>query len=233
MGSLLLIRHGQALNAMEGEYDGLSEHGAKQAARLGAELARMGLDLSRAVSGPRIRQRRTAEEALKAAGVSAQAEVLPELDEHMGHDVVLHVIANPPAAGSTLGELLASVRGEDRRSLARGVAAILRNWAAGDLQAPVGEDFATFLARARRGIEVLKSRANSEAPVIAFTSAGFIGAAVAQALGAGVEHAIELALAVDNASFTELRFSRRDPDRLTLRRFNVVSHLQPELLTYL
>lgn len=229
MATLLLIRHGKALNAMEGEYDGLSDIGVQQATRLGASLKALNVDLRRAVSGPRVRQRRTAEETLKAAGVDAQVPVLAELDEHHGHHVVLHAVANPPSPESKLGRELSAA--SDRRAFARAVGSVLRSWSLGEFAAPVEEDFATFLTRAKRGVDVLRERAVDDAPVVAFTSAGFIGAAVAQAMGGAHALAMELALAVDNASVTELLFSRRDPSRLTLKRFNVVSHLQPDLLT--
>ncbi|HET9449481.1 MAG TPA: histidine phosphatase family protein, partial [Aggregicoccus sp.] len=101
MPALFLIRHGQALDPMQGEYDGLSELGQRQAARLGELLS--------AVRGPRFhgplqRQRLTAETALRASGL--QATLLPELEEHQGHGVVLHVLGSPPPAQSALGRLV-------------------------------------------------------------------------------------------------------------------------------
>jgi broad specificity phosphatase PhoE len=116
--------------------------------------------------------------------------------------------------------------------MARAVAGAVRAWASGALQAPVPEDFAAFRARVTRGLARLcEAGAEEAASVVAFTSGGVIGVAVAQALGLGGEQAVELGLAVDNASITELRFSRRDPTRLGLKRFNVAAHLDAGLLT--
>lgn len=233
MPALLLIRHGQGLDPLQGGYDGLSELGQRQAARVGEMLGEaLGEALGPCFHGPLQRQRLTAETALRARGL--QAALLPELDEHQGHAVLLHVLSAPPPADSEAGRLVAQALAPDagRGVMARAVAAAVRAWASGELSAPVPEDFAAFRARVARALARLSEAAVAqEAPVVAFTSGGVIGAAVAQALGLGPAQAVELGLAVDNASVTELRFSRREPARLGLKRFNVVSHLEGELLT--
>jgi broad specificity phosphatase PhoE len=101
MPSLLLIRHGQGLDPMQGEYDGLSELGRRQAARVGEILGPVGP----CFHGPLERQRLTAEGALRVLG--HKAALLPELDEHQGHAVVLHVLSSPPPPDSPAGRLVA------------------------------------------------------------------------------------------------------------------------------
>ena len=79
MGTLLLVRHGQA-SAFEDNYDRLSILGEKQARLLGETWRRRELKLDRIFTGPRVRQHRTAEIAAEAGGLPAPV-VLPELDE--------------------------------------------------------------------------------------------------------------------------------------------------------
>jgi broad specificity phosphatase PhoE len=230
MPSLFLIRHGQALDPMQGEYDGLSELGQRQAACLGRVLTGVS---GPCFHGPLERQRLTAETALREGRLQA-AMLMPELEEHQGHGVVLHVLSSPPPAGSPLGALVSAARvpGAGRWQMARAVAGVVRAWACGDYVAPVSEDFAAFRARVSRGLARLcEAGAAQEGSVVAFTSGGFIGAAVAQALGLDAAQAVELGLTVDNASITELRFSRREPERLGLKRFNGVAHLEAEGVT--
>ena len=229
MPSLLLIRHGQGLDPLQGEYDGLSELGQQQAACIGEALAGLrGL----CFHGPLERQRLTAQTALRPHGLVST--LLPELEEHCGHAVVVHTLSSPLPEGSALAPVVGAALspGAGRGEMARAVAAVVRGWACGELAAPVPEDYAAFRARVARGLlRLCEAGAAQDASVVAFTSGGFIGAAVAQALGLGEVQAVELGLTVDNASLTELRFSRREPGRLGLKRFNGVAHLGRALLT--
>src|SRR5258708_28715277 len=79
MGTLFLVRHGQA-SAFEDNYDRLSSLGERQARLLGELWARRGVKLDRVFTGPRVRQQRTAEIAIEAGGLPSPM-VLPELDE--------------------------------------------------------------------------------------------------------------------------------------------------------
>src|SRR5438876_10258397 len=79
MGTLYLVRHGQA-SAFEDNYDRLSTLGEKQARLLGESWRRRGIRLDRVFTGPRVRQKATAEIAAEAGGLPGAGE-LAELDE--------------------------------------------------------------------------------------------------------------------------------------------------------
>src|SRR4051812_50066490 len=79
MGTLLLVRHGQA-SAFEENYDRLSTLGERQARLLGESWRRRALKLDRVFAGPRVRQQRTAEIAAEAGGLPAPGG-LQDLDE--------------------------------------------------------------------------------------------------------------------------------------------------------
>ena len=79
MGTLFLVRHGQA-SAFDDNYDRLSTLGERQARLLGEDWKRRGLALDRVFTGPRVRQQRTAEIAGDAGGLPPPV-VVPELDE--------------------------------------------------------------------------------------------------------------------------------------------------------
>src|SRR5205807_3357561 len=59
MPAILLVRHGQALDPLTGDYDGLSPLGEQQAVRVGEALVQA-TTIARLVAGPLIRQQRTA-----------------------------------------------------------------------------------------------------------------------------------------------------------------------------
>src|SRR3954464_2062896 len=79
MGTLLLVRHGQA-SAFEDNYDRLSTLGEKQARLLGESWRRRELRIDRVFAGPRVRQQRTAALVAEAGGSPAPVGVR-ELDE--------------------------------------------------------------------------------------------------------------------------------------------------------
>ena len=92
MGTLLLIRHGQASRIDQGDYDRLSDLGRAQVEALGSWLGRSLPTPSLVVSGPANRHRDSAQIAAEAAGAGwAATEVLDTLDEHavpVGEDVM-------------------------------------------------------------------------------------------------------------------------------------------------
>jgi broad specificity phosphatase PhoE len=82
----------------------------------------------------------------------------------------------------------------------------------------------------RRGIDRIMATPGRGVRFAAFTSGGFIGAAVQMALAAPDRIALELSWRLRNASLTEFVFS---PGRFTLDSFNNVPYLEdPALLTY-
>src|SRR5947209_20451103 len=84
MGTLVLVRHGQA-SFLAADYDKLSPAGETQAELLGRHWARLHERIDRVCSGPRVRQRRTAEIAVAAMRASGrdvpEVEIVGGLDE--------------------------------------------------------------------------------------------------------------------------------------------------------
>src|SRR6266705_2163171 len=85
MSVLTLIRHGQA-SFFADNYDQLSELGERQARALGEYWARRELKFDEVYTGPRVRQRHSAELAVAAARQAGQTcpdpAILQDLDEY-------------------------------------------------------------------------------------------------------------------------------------------------------
>jgi broad specificity phosphatase PhoE len=250
MSRLLLIRHAQASFSPDParaftDYDRLSVLGLRQAEALGEELAAAGLAFDRVYSGPAARHRQTAE----AVGRVYAARGLPwpavneheELGEHEGAHVVRRALAHPEYAdeGAELRAALAA-DGESgpqaasrahARAYLRVFRRVTRRWARGELPPAFStESWPAFRARVERGLRAVLDEAGRGATVIAFTSGGPIGVAVAWALGLGDEQALELAWIVENASVTELLYGE---GRVSLKSFNVQPRLGArELVTH-
>lgn len=91
MGSIYLIRHGQASFGAD-DYDVLSPVGVEQAQVLGRHLADLGLTFDRCLSGDLRRQQHTASAAFdqyRALGLSAPTlEIDPAFNEFDGEAII-------------------------------------------------------------------------------------------------------------------------------------------------
>jgi broad specificity phosphatase PhoE len=237
MSSLTLVRHGQA-SFFADDYDQLSPVGQTQAQLLGEFWARRGVSFDEVYSGPRTRQRRTADLAgacCSAAGLPwPEPVMLPELDEFdldgMRYQLVPN-LARADAAFAALAErYLRSVGGpEQARSFQRLFEVLTVHWLTAAEMAGL-EGWPVFRERVRRTLRHVTDRPGRGRRVAVFTSGGFIGTAVQLALGAPDRAALELSWRLRNSGLTEFVFSG---DRLSLDTFNAVGHLEdPALWTY-
>jgi broad specificity phosphatase PhoE len=227
---LLLVRHAQA-SFLSDDYDQLSELGRAQARLLGKEWARLGWRLDAVFSGPRRRQIHTAEivrDTVQELGLEwPPLVVLDELDEYRAEELMHAALPELVLKNTGVAELVHALSvAEDRRERARAfdrvLQAVMRPWARGELSPGMTETWAQFCARVGRGLERVTGVEGRGLRVAAFSSGGAIGALVARVFGADGERALELGWAVNNSAVTELLFSGA---RLSLSRFNVLSHL--------
>ena len=229
MGSLFLVRHGQA-SAFEENYDRLSTLGERQARLLGELWRRRGLSFHRVFTGPRVRQKTTAEIAAEAGGLPPPVE-LPELDEmgveplfqqHMPDLFARH------AHLQALGDAMLAADGDAARarSFAQLFEAVLKLWVRGEVPGGGVEPWLDFRARVRKVLAAVRTDARGKR-IAVFTSAGPIASAVQHSLGADDDTALALAFRVRNASYSEFLFSG---DRFSIASFNETPHLEDATL---
>jgi len=219
MSVLLLVRHGQASWGAE-DYDVLSDLGEAQARVLGEALAKRGLVPDTVVHGAMVRQRRTAELAVEAAGWSC------EVTEDVGWDEMNHVevLSRHPAPFEG--------RPPSPQEFQAWFEAATDRWAEGENDSDYAEPFLAFTDRVvgalGRAVDLLDDRE----VVLVFTSGGPISWATAHLAAAGAATYRRLAPVVVNASVTKIVTGRRGT---TLVSFNDHSHLDgadSRLLTY-
>lgn len=227
MPSLLLVRHGQAAFGAA-EYDVLSELGRRQAAALGARLARLG-PVACLAHGRLARQRDTAAVLAEAVDVRARVEE-PRLDEY-GHEALL---AGADRAGA-LGDGLARLQepGVDRNRVYQDLLELaLRRWVARGADEDDGEAWPAFVDRAAAAASDLLAALEPSETGVAVTSGGVVAAVCARALGLDGEGWLRLNLVLANASLTRLVRGRRGTTLVTV---NDHGHLEipgAGLLTY-
>ncbi len=233
MGTLLLIRHGQASYG-EVDYDRLSTRGQEQARALGRHLARGKLDAIYA--GPLTRQQQTiafAGEASLAAGTALPPPTtLPELAEYPAFEMLHHLMPRLVAEDAKFAQLRDA---PTPRLLDDAFHTILGRWSRDEWSVEGVERVGEFVARVRRALDRVIRAAGSGARIACVTSAGPIGVAVGLAFGIPDERMVRTSVVVRNASITELQFRSKgfdwQPDQLSLVRFNLTSHLPDELDT--
>ena len=235
MGSIYLIRHGQASFGAD-DYDVLSPTGYRQAEVLGAHLAQLGLTFDRCVSGSLFRQRHTAETALaqlNAVGLETPAlEIDPAFNEFDAEGVIRALL---PAMLPDEPEALEVMRNaaHNRAEFQRLFALIIGRWLGGEHDTPALQSWLAFVAQVRSGLESILDSAAANDRIAVFTSGGTITALLHLITRMPATQAFELNWQIVNASLNQLRFRGRE---VTLASFNSHAHLQlmkaPELITY-
>lgn len=233
MGTLLLIRHGQASYG-EVDYDRLSARGREQATALGRYLA--GARLDAVYAGPLVRQQHTLAIAAAAAAVAGTtlpaAQTLPELAEYPAFDMLKHLLPRLIAEDARFAQLETA---PTPRLLDEAFHALLGRWSRDEWAVDGVERVGDFVRRVRTGLDRVLRAAGSGARLACVTSAGPIGVAVGLTFGIPDERMVRTSIVIRNASITELRFRGRDfdwqPDQLSLVTFNLTAHLPPGLDT--
>src|SRR5438045_7061937 len=173
MGSLLLVRHGQA-SAVEATYGRLSTLGEKQARMLGESFRRRGLRVDRVFCGPRVRRQGTAEITSEAGGLpaSVMVEGLDEMGVEPLFKAHLPDLFSSHAHLATLGDAMLAADGDAARArgFARLFEATLQLWLRGEVNARGVESWLEFRARVRHALSAVPSLARGQR-FAAFTSA--------------------------------------------------------------
>ena len=228
MGTLYLIRHGQASYG-EPDYDRLSTRGQAQARAVGTWLAAAKVDAMYA--GPLTRQQQTIALARETLGIPAP-ETVPELAEYPAFAMLEHFV---PRLIAEDPKFAAMKTAPTPRLLDEAFRTVLAKWSRDEWAVDGVERAEAFVARVRGGLDRIVRAAASGATLAAITSAGPIGVAVGLVFGIAAERMIRTSIVIRNASITELRFRSSgfdwQPDKVSLVTFNVTSHLPAELTT--
>jgi len=238
METLIIVRHGQA-SFMAENYDQLSALGQTQARLLAQAWASAGLGFDRVGSGPRERQKDTAQAvaaAYAAAGLEfPQVESYPEFDEYQADAVLsagLPMLCTRDAHAAELEREFTKARDMGTRHAAfqQMFEYVMVRWVRGDLVLNGVESWAEFRTHVNAGIDrFLAARGQSER-VAMFTSAGPMAIAVQRALQISDEKTLALSWMPRNASWSEFLCTH---EKFALSTFNAYGHLfDPAHLTY-
>ena len=235
MGSIYLIRHGQASFGAD-DYDVLSPTGFRQAEVLGAHLAQLGLQFDRCIAGSLFRQRHTAQTAmaqLDAAGLIAPALETDQAFNEFDAEAVIRALL--PAMLPDEPEALDVMRNaaHNRAEFQRLFALIIGRWLGGEHDTPALQSWLAFVEQVQAGLDRILDSAGPSDRIAVFTSGGTITALLHLITRMPAPQAFELNWQIVNTSLNHLKFRGRE---VSLASFNSHAHLQlmkaPELITY-
>lgn len=235
MGSIYLIRHGQASFGAD-DYDVLSPIGVRQAEVLGQHLLDLGISFDRCISGDLRRQQHTAratlEQYAKAGLTPPTIEQDVAFNEFDADNVIRHLL---PELLPQEPEALHILRNgaQHRTEFQRLFALLIRRWVNGDYASTDVPTWPGFVSQVAGGLQRLLQLAQSTDNIAVFTSGGTIAALLHLITGISAEQAFALNWQIVNTSLSRLKFRGSD---VTLASFNSHTHLQllkaPELITF-
>ncbi|KRP63471.1 histidine phosphatase family protein [Pseudomonas orientalis] len=235
MGSIYLIRHGQASFGAD-DYDVLSPVGVEQAQVLGRHLADLGLTFDRCLSGDLRRQQHTATAALdqySALGLPVPPlEIDSAFNEFDGEAIIRGLL--PDLLGAEPNAMHVLRNGAQNRSeFQRIFALIIERWLTGTYDPPGLESWRGFVERVEAGLQRILEAADNSHRIAVFTSGGTITALLHLITRMPVAQAFELNWQIVNTSLNQLKFRGRE---VALASFNSHAHLQllkaPQLITF-
>ncbi|MFL9813043.1 histidine phosphatase family protein [Stutzerimonas sp. VN223-3] len=235
MGSIYLIRHGQASFGAE-NYDVLSPLGFQQSAALGDHLNQLNIRFDRCISGELNRQQDTARTTLDRLGSYQGQQPVVEVDsafnEFRADEVIrahMHdLLAVEPSAIQIFANA-ANHRAEFQRLFSYAI----QRWVSGEHEKEGLESWQSFIDRVQTGLNRLLDQAGKKDRIAVFTSGGTITALLQLVIGVPPIKAFEMNWQIVNTSLSHLKFRDRD---MALASFNSHVHLEllknPELVTY-
>ena len=236
MGSIYLIRHGQASFGAE-NYDVLSPLGHRQSLALGDYLAKLGIRFDRCVSGEMARQQDTARATLQRLAELQDQRPLPfRIDpafNEFSADAVIQ--AHMPELLQVEPDALHifSNAADHRREFQRLFNYVIQRWVSGEHEKEGLESWQTFVERVRGGLDRVLQEADRKERIAIFTSGGTITALLQLAIGVSPIRAFEMNWQIVNTSLSQLKFREHE---IALASFNGHAHLEllkdPELITY-
>ncbi|WP_341781795.1 histidine phosphatase family protein [Ectopseudomonas mendocina] len=231
MGSIYLIRHGQASFGAD-DYDVLSPVGVRQAEVLGEHLEQLGIAFDRCISGSLRRQQHTANAALQRMSSAPTLDIDEAFNEFDADAVIRSLL---PDLLPEEPEALHILRNgaQNRSEFQRLFAKLIRRWISDEHDKPGVQSWQAYVEQVESGLRRIVEQAGSKQNIAVFTSGGTITALLRLITGVPAEKAFELNWQIVNTSLSHLKFRGSE---VSLASFNSHVHLQllkaPELITY-
>ncbi len=229
MGSIYLIRHGQA-SFGKSDYDSLSELGEEQSRLLGQQILKRKISFDRVLHGSMKRHQQTAQLALAELPHSLSFEVDQRWNE-FDHQRILTALHPQFASQDTLKAFMKS-KADPAKAFHKEFEKAMQRWMSGLYDQDYEETWLQFRSRCQSAALDLLRRVTPAENVLIFTSGGPIVTLMQTVLGFQDSMVVQLNGAVVNASMTRLPFK---DEQLFVAFFNDYAHFEttsPHLITH-
>lgn len=235
MGSIYLVRHGQA-SLGAADYDVLSSLGVQQSEILGDYFIDTGVTFTQCFSGDMLRQKDTARTVLQRysdAKVAAPELTIDNAFNEIDVDSIFRLLLpkiqdDEPTALDSLRHPL-----QDPAEFQRLFAMLIQRWATEVDDIPVHLRWSTFIDTVDAGLQRVLEHAAKDDQIAIFTSGGTITAFLYLLTELPARKAFELNWQIVNTSLSRLKFRN---DSVVLTSFNGHPHLDllknKKLITY-
>jgi broad specificity phosphatase PhoE len=219
---------------MSTDYDQLSDQGIAQSRQLGESWAERGFALDAIYIGPHKRHAQTAEHVRAAAKTKGLSLPEAQMLDGGGEIKLQSLFAEAfKRVGPMFPDLVQHAQSEPSNKEGMGhvmgmVAKMMERWSLGDHPTEGLEPFADFATRVNKALFTLMREQGRGKSVGYFSSGGPIAQAVRLALSLSPEKTIQVMVALENSSVTELRYTE---DKLGLISLNAVGHLPQAMRT--
>ncbi len=229
MGSIYLIRHGQASFGAD-DYDKLSEVGHAQGRVLGESLKSRVTKVDQVICGGMRRHRETAENCLGAMGQQALWQEDSDWAEY-DHETVVNAYRPHWIDKQVMRAELAALP-NPRRAFQEIFAEAIARWVGGEHDSDYPESWLAFRARVDAALTRLHQSLGKSQTALVFTSGGPITAAVQKLMQLPDERAFRLNWTLANCGITKLIYSDRALYLSTLNEHACFEGAQAHLITY-
>jgi broad specificity phosphatase PhoE len=220
MGSLYLVRHGQA-SFGAADYDQLSDLGQRQCERLGQWFRAHGRRFDVVLTGTLKRHAQSLAAIETGFGHALPSTARTELNEYDSHALIRSVHTGPLPTVATAAEAKVHFQ-----LLREG----LSRWMQGQTRPEGMLRYAAFVAGIDDTLAQVREH-HTDGTALVVSSGGPISMAVGHVLGLQPDNVIELNLHLRNSAVSELRMT---PRRLHLLTFNTLPHLnEPQHATWI
>lgn len=232
MGSIYLIRHGQA-SLGAADYDVLSPVGIKQSELLGQFLHSLNVRFDGCYAGNMKRQIDTGRHALAQMQQPDTEIATDDAFNEYRSDEVMHtylprILETQPDARHYVENA-----GQHRKEFQKVFSQVISHWITDDNCPKECQSWPQFVAGVREGLKRVIEAADRGQTIAIFTSGGMITAALQLITGMPPTSAFELNWQIVNTSVSRLQYRK---DKLSLASFNSQAHLdihqRSEWVTY-
>ena len=221
MGSIYLIRHGQA-SFGHGDYDNLSPLGEEQSSLLGQHFKNIGLQFDTVYHGTMKRHQQTASACLNAMDpTNVATTTLKEFNEY-DHEHVFH-IHKPEFKDKVAFAQFLAAQDHPKKAFQQLFSEALTRWISGEHEADYPESWSQFKTRCKQGLDHVVANAKASQHIAVFTSGGPISTNVQQHLQVPDSNVQTLNWAMVNCSVTHFLYNENG---ISLNYFNNYTHLQ-------